>query len=214
MKTILKKLFHLLLPFWVIDLQAEEIRILGRDELISAVIAKHERMITDYSSEYDMLKSTSGELDTEINVLKKHIEEAKEQIGVYEEKKNLFGYNALEELEKLELKTMESDKIKIGIQALMSSKSSDTIEDRKNNYDTLLADVKNIPEKDTELLLAKIDATFKAYHGENVSRTDVISKEALLAKKESEIQENKRVGWLEKRISSHQESLEYWKGMK
>jgi hypothetical protein len=33
-------------------------------------------------------------------------------------------------------------------------------------------------------------------------------------KKESEMQKNKRVGWLEKRISSHKESLEYWTGMK
>jgi len=202
------------LPFWVIDLQTEEIRILGRDELISAVIEKHERMIADYSSEYDMLKSTSCELETEISELKKFIAESEEQIGVYEEKKNLFGHNALEELEKLELKTMESDIITAGIQSLMSAKSSDTVEDRKPGYESLLSYVRNISEKDTELLLSKIDATFNAYRDENTSKEEIVSKKALLVKKESEIQENKRIGWLEKRILSHKDSLEYWQGMK
>ena len=204
----------------MIDLKTEEIRILGRDELISAVIAKHERMIAEYSSEYDTLKSTSSELDTEINELKKSIEEAGEQIGVYEEKKNLFGHNALEELEKFELRTMDSDKIKIGIQSLMSAKSSDTVEDRKTVYESLCSDVRSISEnseKDTETktsLLAKIDDTFKAYQDENAAKEEIASKKALLVVKEGEIQENKRVGWLEKRIGSHKESLEYWQGMK
>jgi predicted nucleic acid-binding Zn-ribbon protein len=209
----LKGSCDLLLPFWVIDLQTEEIRILGRDELISAVIGKHERMITDYSSEYDTLKNSSGELDAEIDGLKKHIEEVSEQIGVYEEKKNLFGHNALDELEKLGLETMDRDKIEAGIKSLMSAKI-DNAEERKNGYESLQSDVKNISEKDTQALLSKIDDTFEAYQNENTARETAASEKALLVKKESEVSENKRLEWLEKRIKSHQESLEYWKGMK
>jgi predicted nucleic acid-binding Zn-ribbon protein len=117
------------LPFWVIDLQTEEIRILGRDELISAVIAKHEHMIADYSSEYDTLKSAAGGLDTEINDLKKRIEELEGKheehdekisgkISVYDELKHRSGCDALNELEKLHLGTMESEKIEPRIKSL------------------------------------------------------------------------------------------------
>ena len=198
----------------MIDLQTEDIRILERDELISAVIEKHERMIADYSSEYDTLKSTSGELDTEIIDLKKRIDENSEKTGVDEEKKNIYGNNACRELDKLDLPTMEYDKIKSGITSLMSSKNSDTVDERKTVYDSLLSDIEKISEKDTKPLLSEIESTFKAYQDENAARESVISDKALLEKKQGEVQENKRVDWLEKRIKSHQDSLEYWKGMK
>ena len=195
-------------------MQTEEIKILERPELISAIIEKHERLIAEYTVEYDALTNTSGTLDTEIGDLKKRIEENEEKVGVYDEKKHHSGYEALEELKKMDLKPADFEKIENGINALSSSKISDSPDERKAGYDVLHADVTNLEGVDSSTLSVKIDAAYQAYLEEyNLKESLVTDKEALI-QKQGEVQENKRADWLDKRITSHKESLEYWKGMK
>jgi len=192
----------------------EEIRIIERDELILAVIEKHEKMIAEYTAEYDALKNRSGVLDAEIIDLKKRIEENDEKTRVYDEKKHLSGRDASEELKKLNLKQIDSEKIENGITALTSSKISDSIDERKAVYETLCADVNNAGAADSSVLLAKITAAYESYKEENRLIEAVSADNAVLTQKQGVVQEDKRADWLEKRVSSHKDSLDYWKGMK
>ena len=199
----------------MICVRTEEIRIMEREELISAVIEKHQRLIAEYTAEYDALKNTSVTLDTEIGELKKRIEESEEKKTViYNEKKHHSGYEAVEELKKMELKQIEAEKIEKGISELTSDKISDSADERKAVYETLRDDVNRIEGADVSSLLEKIDAAFEAYKEENRLIETIGADETLLKQKEGEVQEDKRAGWLEKRIGSHNESLEYWNGMK
>jgi len=198
----------------VICVQTEEIRILERNELISAVIEKHERLIAEYTVEFDAIKSTSMVLDTEIETLKKRVEESGEKTDVFDEKKHHSGYEALEELKTMNLKQIDFEKIESGINALTSSKISDSPEERKAVYDALIDDIKNTDGCDSSALSAKIDAAYQAYLDEYNLKESLTADKDSLAQKQGEVQENKRAEWLEKRIDSHKESLEYWKGMK
>ena len=195
-------------------MQTEEIRILERSELISAVIEKHERLIAEYTVEFDAIKSTSTALDTEITDLKKRVEENEEKIGVYDEKKHHPAYEALEKLKKMDLKQIDSEKIEAGINSLASSKVSDSPEERKAIYDALYEDIKNAEGCDVSALSPQIDAAYQAYLEEYNLKESLTADKAALAQKQGEVQENKRAEWLEKRVDSHKESLEYWKGMK
>ncbi|MCL2862844.1 MAG: hypothetical protein FWE54_01930 [Methanimicrococcus sp.] len=195
-------------------MRIEEIRIIERDELILAVIEKHEKMIAEYTAEYDALKNRSGVLDAEIIDLKKRIEENDEKTRVYDEKKHLSGRDASEELKKLNLKQIDSEKIENGITALTSSKISDSIDERKAVYETLCADVNNAGAADSSVLLAKITAAYESYKEENRLIEAVSADNAVLTQKQGVVQEDKRADWLEKRVSSHKDSLDYWKGMK
>ena len=198
----------------MIHVQTEEIRILERDELISAVIEKHNRLIAEYTVEYDAIKSTSGALDTEIEELKKRTEENEEKVGVYDEKKHHSAHEALEELKKMNLKQIDAEKIENGINSLASSKISDSPDERKTGYDTLKNDINNAEGCDASALSSKIDETYQAYLEEYNLKESLTADKAALAQKQGEVQENKRAEWLDKRIGSHKESLEYWTGMK
>jgi hypothetical protein len=202
------------LPFLGDSVQTEEIRILERNELISAVIEKHERLIAEYQAEYDALTTTSTALDTEIEDLKKRISENEEKTEVDDEKKHHYGREAKIELEKLNLKQMDAEKIEKGITDLTSSKSSDSAEERKAVYDALRSDINNAEGGDKTVLLAKIGAAYQAYTEEHSLKEAVSADKERLVQKQGEVTENKRADWLSKRIDSHKESLEYWKGMK
>ena len=195
-------------------MQTEEIRILERNELISAVVEKHERLIAEYQAEYDALTTTSTVLDTEIEDLKKRIADNEEKTGVFDEKKHHSGYEAEEELRKLDLKPMDAEKIGAGITALNSDKTSDTADERKAVYETLRADINAAEGGDKTALLAKIDAAYQAYVEEYTLKEASETDKKLLVQKQGEVTENKRADWLSRRIDSHKESLEYWKGMK
>lgn len=207
-------MFFKVLPFSGDSVQTEEIRILERNELISAVVEKHERLIAEYSAEFNALTTTSTALDTEIEELKKRVEENEEKTGVYDEKKHHSGHEALEELKKLDLKQIDAEKIEAGINALISSKVSDSAEERKSVYETLRTDVSNAEGGDKATLLSKIDAAYQAYVDEHAAKEALAADKELLHQKQGEVAENKRADWLSKRIDSHKESLEYWKGMK
>lgn len=195
-------------------MQTEEIRILERNELISAVVEKHERLIAEYQAEYDALTTTSTVLDTEIEDLKKRITDNEEKTGVFDEKKHHSGYEAEEELKKLDLKPMDAEKIGAGITALNSDKTSDTAEERKAVYEALRSDINAAEGGDKTALLAKVDAAYQAYVEEYALKEASEADKKLLVQKQGEVTENKRADWLSRRIDSHKESLEYWKGMK
>lgn len=195
------------------SVQTEEIRILERNELISAVIEKHERLIAEYTAEHDALSTTSNALDAEIEDAKTRISENEEKTGVYDEKKHHFGYEAAEELKKLDLKQIDAEKIENGINALTSSKISDSADERKVIYETLLEDIKNSEGGDKTLLSAKIDAAYQAYTEERAVKETLAADKEFLQIKQGEVTENRRADWLQKRIDSHKEALEYWKGM-
>jgi hypothetical protein len=194
--------------------QTEEIRILERDELISAVVQKHENMIAEYTTEYDALNSTTLALDTEIEELKKRIAENEEKTGIYDEKKHHYGYEASEELDKLNLKPADAEKIKAGIDALTSAKTSDSADERKEIYDALKTDISNTDGGDKSALLEKIDAAYQAYQEEYALKEALTADKELLQTRQGAVVENKRAEWLSRRIDSHKESLEYWKGRK
>ncbi|MDR2943861.1 MAG: hypothetical protein LBU81_02040 [Methanosarcinales archaeon] len=195
-------------------MQTEEIRILERNELISAVVEKHERLIAEYQAEYDALTTTSTALETEIEDIKNRVTENEEKTGVFDEKKHHSGHEAEEELKKLDLKQMDTEKIEAGITALYSDKISDTAEERKEVYETLRSTINEAEGGDKTLLLAKIDAAYQAYVEEYGLKEAMDIDKKLLAEKQGEVTENKRADWLFKRIDSHKESLEYWKEMK
>ncbi|MDV0446584.1 hypothetical protein MsAg5_04290 [Methanosarcinaceae archaeon Ag5] len=194
-------------------MEADEIKIMNRDELISAAVEKHERFIAEYKTEYDALTSGASSLNREIEDLKSSIETAEEKIGVFDEKKHHAGYEAEEELKNMNLSPADVEKIKKGLSELVSSKTSDTVEERKAVYDALAADIKGL-DGDVSGLLAKADASFKAYLDGKEAAESLTAQKTSLGEKEKETGENKRVGWLEKRIESHQDALVYWKGMK
>ena len=195
-------------------MQTEEIRILERDELISAVVKKHENLITEYTTEYDALNTTTVALDTEIEELKKRVEENEEKTKISEEKKHLYGHEAVEALRKLELKQTDAEKIEAGISALTSDKTSDSADERKETYESLRSEISNAEGGDKSALLEKADAAYQAYREEHAVKESLIADKERLQQKQGEVVENKRADWLFRRIESHKESLEYWKGMK
>ena len=195
-------------------MQTEEIRILERDELISAVIQKHENLIVEYTTEYNALNSTTVALDSEIEGLKKRIEENEEKTGIYDEKKHHSGHEAVEELKKLNLKPTDAEKIEAGIGALTSPKTSDSADERKEIYESLKSDVSYADGGSKSILLEKIDAAYQAYQEERALREALTADKELLQTRQGEVVENKRAEWLSRRIDSHKESLEYWKGKK
>ncbi|WNY25078.1 hypothetical protein [Methanolapillus millepedarum] len=194
-------------------MEVDEIKILNRDELISAAVEKHERFIAEYQGEYDALTSGASSLNREIEDLKRSIENAEEKVGVYDEKKHHAGHEADEELKKMNLKPVDVEKIENGIKELVSSKTSDTAEERKAVYDALCSDIKSL-DGDVSGLLAKIDVSFKAYLDGREAAESLTIQKSVLVQKEKEAGENKRVDWLKRRVESHQEALAYWKGMK
>ncbi len=197
-----------------------EVSILDRDELLRNVITKHERFINEYTGEFAQINEKLQTLEEQIGSSKKKREEIINRTELLKEKRQQLYHQAENILGNMYVDI--DDK-------LLDNKLMHAV----NDGITKIRRLTDINEEETtiEQINQKLDEMDKH---EDVQKTVVSIKnrfaQAIAASKElREIQgtENnvegpqnstddieqmeKRHGWLEHRIKSHKEALEYWK---
>jgi chromosome segregation ATPase len=192
------------------------VTLLSREGLIDAVILKHNRMLEKYNFEFEELDNRFSSYSKAIDDNNKRHEEILERIEVLKEKRQQLYHQAEMMIEKL---------IESGIQ----QKDVDTIKDyiRKAKHVSSENEEKTVIESVFSILFtgknSEIKANFKSKIDEALaSHEELISMlaiEASLSEErkilESELNKAKpRHTWLEKRIQSHKEALNYWESLK
>lgn len=209
---------------------------MGREELIKAVIEKHERLIAEYTEEFTKIGETVDARNSEIESLKKNLEKDAKDVTpkeVFEEKMHLYADKVTEELNAIkdslgnirqadvDNTKREIDGIIEKVKSFVSAKNMEASGDKKELYDAASADIKGlvIDHGKTEALQANLDQAYEAYR----KLYEIIEAENLRKAQKTESaadrpagdakNDAKRYEWLGRRILSHKEALDYWKGM-
>ena len=213
------------------------IQTMGKEELIKAVIAKHEQYIATYTAEFEQLAKT---VDTRNSGLESGVRKSAEadvsQKEIAEEKKNMYADAVIKELEALKesLGSVSQDdvsrnrkdieKIIDEVKNFNSQKKDDTFENKEKQYNAAADDIEGL---DTDAgkakeIRANLDNAFEAckvlygiLEDENAKKAQMkAAAEAAAQKSPAEAKSDaKRYEWLGRRILSHKDALEYWKGI-
>ena len=214
----------------------DNIQTMGREELIKAVIEKHERLIAEYTEEFTKIGETIDTRNSEIGSLKKDLgKDAKDVTPkeVSDEKMHLYADKVVSELGAIreslgnirqadvDNAKRDIDSIIEKIRAFVSAKNMEASGDKKELYDAISADIKGlvIDHGKAEALQADLDQAYEAYR----KLYEIIEAENLRKAQKTESaadrpagdakNDAKRYEWLGRRILSHTEALEYWKGV-
>ncbi|MBP2029143.1 chromosome segregation ATPase [Methanohalophilus levihalophilus] len=191
------------------------VKTLDREGLIKAVIEKHERLISEYNTEYNSLEGKVKELKEKVAAAKKEHEDTVQRMDVLREKRQQLYYQAKKLLEDLEPGTIEDrlvHSIHDDIEELKRLKEPETeaalrktlldkinsirVEEIKEQVSQLTEKIKGAEEATIELLSLETNRKDSSKDNENMAEE--------LKKDEP------RHNWLHRRIASHTEAREYW----
>lgn len=192
-----------------------------KQELLVKVIGKHKRLLDEYMSELDGIKSKVESLNSAINSSRQKKELRESKIDILTEKRQLFYHQAEKQLDELKADSGSDPTFQKGLrdvsEELAKAKTSLPPEEEKKLTDSIIGDLSslasNIPDKKDAMdsIIVRVnDAIASSMELSSIKNSDEdLDKEK--ADSEKELEElSPRHKWLENRISSHTEALKYW----
>lgn len=187
-----------------------------REGLIDAVILKHNKMLEKYNFEFEELDERFSSYTQGIEDNKKKHEELLERIDVLKEKRQQLYHQAEMMLEKLTESGMQQKDINTIRDNIGKAKLLSPVNGEKVIVDSIIS-VLSIEEtsENKSSIKSKIEEAVTS-HEELIAvsglECGLIENQKL---QEDELNKAKpRHSWLEKRIQSHKEALNYWEKLK
>ncbi|WP_407357004.1 hypothetical protein [Methanolobus sp. WCC5] len=199
----------------------DALKTFDRKELIEGVVRKHKRFLDGYNSEFNELAGKMRELQDNIESSKKNRADILEKIEILAEKRQLFYHQAEKLLDELKDAASDNNDLSRSVsfikERLSKVKGALPLEEEQKQVNSILTDISALGSK-TPGIEDRLDALKERINEALNSRTvlDSIdsSEEAYnnrIASFEEEINEiAPRHKWLENRIQSHTEALQYW----
>jgi len=204
------------------DGTAVDITTYEKQELLEKVIDKHKRFLDEYTSELSGIENRMESLNSVISSSKQKKEEMNSKLDILAEKRQLFYHQAEKELDDLKslaegdsaflkaLREVSAEVSKAKTQ-LPPEEEKKIIGSILENLSSLSSDNSNIMDA-VALAKARVnDALASSTELSSIKNSDVdFDKEK--ADSEKELNEiAPRHKWLENRIGSHRDALDYWK---
>ncbi|MGB3907822.1 MAG: hypothetical protein WBL02_05240 [Methanomethylovorans sp.] len=192
------------------------VTLIGREGLIDAVILKHNKMLEKYNFEFEELDLRFSSHSQEIENSKKRHEEMLERIDVLKEKRHQLYHQAETMMEKLVESGMEPKEVDAVCDNLAKAKSLSSIDEEKTVIESILAVLAAAEHSEIKTSIKPKIEEALASHEELISISG-LEKSLTDDQKLHEDELSKarpRHTWLEKRIQSHKEALNYWADLK
>ncbi|WP_440952544.1 hypothetical protein [Methanococcoides sp. FTZ1] len=200
--------------------QSNEISILDSNELIRNVITKHKRLLEEYNSEFSGLEEKVKTLKDQIESSKKEKEDVLSRIELLKEKRQQLYHqaeNVLEEMfDEIDEKLLDN-KLMHGIKDdITKVKRAFEIDEEKKIVEELINKLNGMgSQEDVQKAVQQIQSRINEAMNSSTELAGIIGTEnnfeSAFQKAREELNEiTPRHGWLENRIKSHNEALEYW----
>lgn len=194
-----------------------EIDLHNRIELIDAIILKHTKLIEKYNTEFQELDVHFNQFNALIEENKRKHEIMVERIDVLKEKRQQLYHQVELTLEKI-LNTKEKE-MNVLREKIMHAKSVNSIEEEKKLIELLYTSVLDIENFHNISLINEVKPKIQEAASSHEELNDIISSDRNyntdLQNNQKELEKAKpRHSWLEKRIQSHKEALNYWDNQK
>lgn len=187
-----------------------------REGLIDAVILKHNRMLEKYNFEFEELDTRFSSYSQGIDDSKKKHEELLERIDVLKEKRQQLYHQAEMMLDKLTESDMQQKDVNTIRDNIAKAKLLSPVNEEKAIVDSIIS-VLSIGEtsESKSSIKSKIEEAVTSHEELRAAsglECGLIENQKL---QEDELNKAKpRHSWLEKRIQSHKEALNYWEKLK
>lgn len=187
-----------------------------REGLIDAVILKHNRMLEKYNFEFEELDTRFSSYSQGIDDSKKKHEELLERIDVLKEKRQQLYHQAEMMLDKLTESGMQQKDVNTIRDNIAKAKLLSPVNEEKTIVDSIIS-VLSIGEtsESKSSIKSKIEEAVTSHEELRAAsglECGLIENQKL---QEDELNKAKpRHSWLEKRIQSHKEALNYWEKLK
>lgn len=193
------------------------VTLLDREDLIDAVILKHNRMLEKYNSEFEELDIRFSSYTQGIEDSKKKHEDLLERIDVLKEKRQQLYHQAEITLEKLTDSGMQQKDVNTILENMAKAKLLSSLDEEKVVVESILSALSSGGGLSDNLVPIKLKMEEAIdSHKEVVSATslenDLTENQKLYQEELSKAKP--RHSWLEKRIQSHKEALTYWESLK
>ncbi|AKB84625.1 hypothetical protein [Methanococcoides methylutens] len=200
--------------------QSNEISILDRNELVRNVITKHKRLLEEYNREFSGLEEKVKVLKEQVESSKKDKEDVLSRIELLKEKRQQLYHqaeNTLEEMfDEIDEKLLDN-KLMHGIKDdITKVKRAFDIDEEKKIVEELLNKLNGMGtqeeiQKAVQQIRTRVsEAITSSTELAGISGTEN-NLESAFQKAREELKElTPRHGWLDNRIKSHNEALEYW----
>lgn len=187
-----------------------------REGLIDAVILKHNRMLEKYNFEFEELDTRFSSYSQGIDDSKKKHEELLERIDVLKEKRQQLYHQAEMMLDKLTESGMQQKDVNTIRDNIAKAKLLSPVNEEKTIVDSIIS-VLSIGEtsENKSSIKSKIEEAVTSH--EELRAASGLECGLMENQKLQEDELNKakpRHSWLEKRIQSHKEALNYWEKLK
>jgi len=187
-----------------------------REGLIDAVILKHNRMLEKYNFEFEELDTRFSSYSQGIDDSKKKHEELLERIDVLKEKRQQLYHQAEMMLDKLTESGMQQKDVNTIRDNIAKAKLLSPVNEEKAIVDSIMS-VLSIGETSESKLSIKSKIEEAVTSHEELRAASGLECGLMENQKLQEDELNKakpRHSWLEKRIQSHKEALNYWEKLK
>jgi len=187
-----------------------------REGLIDAVILKHNRMLEKYNFEFEELDTRFSSYSQGIDDSKKKHEELLERIDVLKEKRQQLYHQAEMMLDKLTESGMQQKDVNTIRDNIAKAKLLSPVNEEKAIVDSIMS-VLSIGETSESKLSIKSKIEEAVTSHEELRAASGLECGLIENQKLQEDELNKakpRHSWLEKRIQSHKEALNYWEKLK
>ncbi|WP_094227932.1 hypothetical protein [Methanolobus psychrotolerans] len=191
-----------------------------RKELIEGVMQKHNKFLNEYASEFNELENKMKTLQDSVESTKNNRENALEKVEILTEKRQLFYHQAEKLLDDLDSSVSNSDfsrEMSFVKDKLSKLKGSLAPEEEQKQAESILQDISSLSLKTSgiESRLAVVNERIKDALTSNMELSSIDSSEEsynnTLSSLDGDIKEiAPRYQWLENRIQSHKEALQYW----
>jgi len=200
--------------------QTNEISILDRNELVRNVITKHKRLLEEYNREFSGLEEKVKVLKEQVESSKKDKEDVLSRIELLKEKRQQLYHqaeNTLEEMfDEIDEKLLDN-KLMHGVKDdITKVKRAFDIDEEKKIVEELLNKLNGMGsqeeiQKAVQQIRTRVnEAITSSTELAGISGTENNFESAFQKAREELKELTPRHGWLENRIKSHNEALEYW----
>ena len=197
------------------------IRVLTEEELISAVVEKHRRILEDDRKEFEELNSRLNQIEEDAKNLKNSIIKFMERKEILKEKRQQFYHQAEALLERElfpKLNQITVNKLKEDIKKLKGQIEPEEEQKFKDSFLENLRETFLVTELEENLLL-QIQVRLEEARNSNLELKGIVGSEKQFeeddSSKNEEIAESKsRHKWLNSKIKNHEEALDYWEKLK
>ncbi|MEL4305146.1 hypothetical protein [Methanococcoides sp. LMO-2] len=200
--------------------QSNEISILDRNELVRNVITKHKRLLEEYNREFSGLEEKVKALKEQVDSSKKDKEDVLSRIELLKEKRQQLYHqaeNTLEEMfDEIDEKLLDN-KLMHGVKDdITKVKRAFDIDEEKKIVEELLNKLNGMgTQEDIQKAVQQIrtrvnEAITSSTELAGISGTENNFESAFQKAREELKELTPRHGWLENRIKSHNEALQYW----